>query len=249
MFNNAAVSIVLSDTGNECFALELFLGALESKLSYECTQLPVDSLETEQDERESSLHHLGVRPSRPGCVLRAETLFQNLETCLQPRPTCAEEVQQDNGGIDSAITVPQHCRGYDPYIYKTPMSIPDHLVSTHFTSSAIVYNLALIHQMFNRESQAAAQFYEISATLLIGSGTDDQTPESSLLRMALLNNFGVWCFENSDGEVMRTCMEEMAIAMDDPSQKRIQLEENVRQGFRENIRWLLTPLNGGSPAA
>lgn len=174
-----------------------------------------------------------------------------------------EDDDDDNGG---AIAVPRQSRGYEPYIHARPFEIPVATatnttaggvgVSTQVISSVIVYNLGLVHQLSCRASPKAAAFYEISAALLASL---PETNDTLLLRVSLLNNFGVWCFENGDGDSMRTCMEHLSMALEDAelaaaspdndSSSCTIIHKDLKEGIRSNIQWLLTPLNGGSPAA
>jgi hypothetical protein len=153
----------------------------------------------------------------------------------------------DSSTMGDTITVPAQSRGYDPYIYRIPFQIPEEPLSTQIISSIIVFNLGLVHQLASRESSKAAAFFEISAALLASL---PESRETLLLRMVLLNNFGVWCFENGDGESMRTCMEHLTIALQDAMQDQtLAIDESTVEGIRSNIQGLLTPLHGGSPAA
>jgi hypothetical protein len=126
-------------------------------------------------------------------------------------------------GTAGVTTVPFEHRGcFAPYLYAHPFDIPittstsspfptmtNHM-SDMVIGSIIVYNLGLVHQLMHRNSKQAASLYELSAYLL----TDlPKSNDTLLLRTALLNNFGVWCLENGDGESMLTCMEYLSMAL------------------------------------
>lgn len=148
-----------------------------------------------------------------------------------------------------ANCVPPECRGYSPYMCWTPFTLPennDAQLNNQYTSAVIVFNLGLVHQWFSKNSPKTAAFYEISAALL--SSVVPSMDDCLRLRISLLNNFSVWCFENADGDAMRTSLDHLLGVLDDPVSTQI-LEPQVMQGIRTNIQWLLTPLNGGSPAA
>lgn len=252
IYNNAGVRLM--DVGNQQIALELFRGALESKLSFERNQRPSSGSGTDQ-----GLVQRCVTPDPPDCLNRAEIHLTNLDSYLtqvrseEQEPPSAQDtlilrLQESVNVLDDTLAVPLQSRGYDPYLYKNPFSIADDSTSrsTQVTSSAIVFNLGMVHHCLSRTSPKTAAFYEISAALL---ASIPETPETLLLRIALLNNFGVWCFENGDGESMRTCMEHLLIAIEDEGEDSSIVSASVKQGVLSNINWLLTPLNGGSPAA
>jgi hypothetical protein len=141
--------------------------------------------------------------------------------------------------------VPIESRGCHPYLYAQPFELPINSTSTQLTSAIIVFNLGLVHQSMNRSAPKAAAFYEISAALLANEAEFiDTTP----LRIAMMNNFGVWCYENGDGESLRTCMGLLSVLLD-RSADRMTME--VQEGVRSNIRRFLHPSHstGASPAA
>jgi hypothetical protein len=293
LYNNAGVQILLANQefgAHRVIALELFRGALESKLAFERHQAATQQdpaavvishhdnhnhhamivVPDNVDEDEIGMvvpeeHQRCVTPELTECISQAEMHLQNLESYLTPVVMMEQQepiLQRDeavmadrwvshvpDSTMGDTITVPAQNRGYDPYIYRIPFQIPEEplLVSTQVISSIVVYNLGLVHQLVSRESSKAAAFFEISAALLASL---PESRETLLLRMALLNNFGVWCFENGDGESMRTCMEHLSVALQDAMQDQtLAIDESVVQGIRSNIQGLLTPLHGGSPAA
>ena len=140
--------------------------------------------------------------------------------------------------------VPLESRGYNPFIYLQPFELPNtSFASTQLTSAVIVFNLGLVHHCASRNSPKTAAFYEIAAALL---SSDLDLMRSSLLRTAIINNFGVWCYENGEGESTRMCMEHLSRIIDASCTT---MSTVVEEGIRLNIQWLLTPPTGGSPAA
>jgi len=291
-YNNAGCRMMA--IGNERVALDLFRGALESKLSHERAQgrqqpqvanqdpdagesnammeqeadaeeEPVMEEEDEQEQPEQPQRC--VTPDVSDCLdaadehlahlddyIRAATSTDSVSTSAEPLLVGGtieyqrQVQQQQQSSTSSTTVVPVESRGYNPFICRTPFAIPESDTvpsrNRQYHSAVIVYNLGISHQWFSRYSPKAAAFFEISAALLSsGGGT---TEESFLLRICLLNNFGVWCFENGDGDAMRTSLEHLALVLDE--QPQLEHSEMVR-GMRTNIRFLLTPLNGGSPAA
>jgi hypothetical protein len=248
IYNNAGVRVILANVGNHVAALELFGGALEAKRTTEMTHgapQPQDST---------------TRPPPLDCVRRAEVHLQSLSSYLTSTSTSSQQalsvgelheiLHQHGSSINAGsdmITVPLSSRGYDPYLYKIPFRISDdQQESPLLSSSAIVFNMGLVHQMISRTGQKTADFYAIAASIL---SIPPLLSDTLLIRIALLNNLGVWCFENGEGGSMRTCMEQLSIVTSEEEAEASALDAGVLAGVRSNIQWLLNPLNGGSPAA
>jgi hypothetical protein len=81
-------------------------------------------------------------------------------------------------------------------------------LSSVTTSAMILFNLALTHHSQDRTSVKASSIYEIALTLL-NALPPATTSESLLLHVAVLNNYGVWCYENQDFDVAFTCFGEV----------------------------------------
>jgi hypothetical protein len=215
--------------------------------------------------------------AKAACLVQAELHLENLATFLSPLTTLEEDASQSSSlrrdvpnttvpsvvFVDTATTapsshmgriaVPVQCRGYSPYLYTAPFRFSNDtqagsMAVAPLNSSFIVFNLGLVHQLMDRTSPKASSMYEISATLL---ASVPESPETLRLCLALYNNFGVWCFENGIGEAMRECMELLSLALDKVEKEGDSLlwMEEDSQAMRSNIDWLLTPPNGGSPAA
>jgi hypothetical protein len=243
IYNNAGVRVLLADVGNHVAALELFGGALEAKRTTELTQGAPEG---------------PTRPRPPlDCVRRAEVHLQSLSSYLtasasQQALSVGElrEILPQHGSTNAGsdmIIVPLSSRGYDPYLYKIPFNIADdQQESPLLSSSAIVFNMGLVHQMISRTAPKTADFYAIAASIL---SIPPLLSDTLLIRIALLNNLGVWCFENGEGDSMRTCMEQLSMVTSEEEADATAIDASVLAGARSNIQWLLTPLNGGSPAA
>lgn len=164
-----------------------------------------------------------------------------------------DQVQHQQLYVSGPLVVPTLERGYEPYLYKTFFHVPDHSESIYISSSYIVFNMGLAHHLDRRIAPHSANYYEIAASMLSIDAT--LTPDTLLLRMALLNNLGVWCYENGEGDSMRTYMEELSLILTNENVEGNTVvtsqsgSEAFFVGIRSNIQWLLTPLNGGSPAA
>jgi hypothetical protein len=157
---------------------------------------------------------------------------------------------------------------YEPYLYTKPFVIAE-ADSTSMTSSPqntvqtsqsiscqIVFNLGLIHQMVCRTSCKVASFYEIAATLLSSLPStmlDDDVATMMLLRIAILNNFGVWCFENGEGESMMNSFEQLVDTIhedhDALSGSSSIIDPSIMRGVQANIQAFLTPHDNVSLAA
>ena len=151
-------------------------------------------------------------------------------------------------------------RGYEPYLYRIPFLLPGSPVTsasmqspqlTQSISCRIVFNLGLIHQTLCRTSCKVASFYEIAATLLSSLPAEfvdsrEMAAMTVLLRIAILNNFGVWCYENGEGESMMNSFEQLVDTLEEDQEL---IDPSVVQGVRANIEAFLIPNNGASLAA
>lgn len=210
--------------GNELVAFDLFCGALQSKLNNALqANLPPDET-----------------------IMRAESHILNF--CSHVAASRNAEgiirhpvVPKEEHGSDEELGVPLQSRGYEPFLIQEAFMIPDN-ASTQLACSTIVFNLGLLHHSACRTSQRAAEFYEISSGLLaMVQGSSATLP----LRIALLTNFGVWCYEMGIGGPMRSCMEHL-----EESLREVQpVDSPTHRGLSANIRELLIPSQGASPAA
>jgi len=298
-YNNAACRMMA--IGNERVALDLFRGALESKLAHEralgrrmmlaerSTNHESGAMHMDEGDDEQELPEMEaeqppqrcVTPEIPDCLQVADEHLARIDEYIQAASTNAIDtpmrttvmVSQESAGDihllqvqgyddyhhhdqpsassssrNDTTVVPLESRGYNPYLCLTPFLIPPNNDTVHnqYISALIVFNLGVVHQWFSRYSPKTAAFYEISAALL--SNVAESTSESLRLRVCLLNNFAVWCFENADGEAMRTSLEHLSYMLDEPAISQV-LSTEMILGFRTNIQCLLTPRDGGSPAA
>ena len=95
--------------------------------------------------------------------------------------------------------------------------------------------------MKHRQSKQAVALYELAMTLLTGDAVD-------ILGIALVNNIGVWCYENDDEEGAFTCMGHLAsFIRSNGVHDTIGQEE--REGLHSNVLFLLNPPFAASPAA
>lgn len=271
-YNNAGVRLMTA--GNHNAALELFRGALESKLSFE--RRSFSGREAPPMERCVTPDMNDIAPcsssssSTSSIEGPSSTTSTNLDSYLElSRNTEAgpQHLPQQshfltfNDGISMTISIPSTLPtsgggGYEPYLYTKPFAVPEETnesssSTTQAMSCRIVFNLALIHQMVCRSSAKAASFYEIAATLL-SSLPDEQDEEIFVLRLVLLNNFGVWCFENAEGESMMACFEQLVETLqieDDDGMSSLSIDPSILSGIQRNIQAFLTPMNGVSLAA
>jgi hypothetical protein len=174
-------------------------------------------------------------------------------------PSMSNSQSMPSAGV--ATNVRRCCGGYEPYLYSIPFVVPgsdatsvsvsqSSMRKSQSISCRIVFNLALIHQMVSRTSCKVASFYEIAATLLsnLPSAVEDseETAAMVLLRVVILNNFGVWCYENGEGETMMNSFEQLMDTIQDDHDV---IDPTILQGVRANVQAFLTPQNGASLAA
>lgn len=259
-FNNAGAQAL--SHGHSSVALELFRGALETKLAHERLNPPPPepSMEEEYDYEDEEyygheegmaggLYDKGAQPESPPercvtpeCVVRAENHLSRMDEYTIQNAT--DESHPTSEPPSDSPAVPYESRGFDPYLYELPFHLPSNgTASTQLTSAIIVFNLGLVHHLASRTSAKAAAFYEIAAALLAG---EVPAQDSALLRVVLLNNFGAWSYENGDGESLRTCAEHLSTLVREARQW---IDPQVERQVQRNVDWLLTPPTGGSPAA
>jgi hypothetical protein len=263
--NNAGVLILQSDEAKYHYdvALDLFRGALETKLALEFAQrIPIATTGAPRNDltflQEVIERQVYPSPEATDVIQRAVVHLDHLNLYLAPTPkppdfdasrlpTETVHNLQLSFAPSSAFVPPLSSQGYQPYLCTFPFFVAEDSAFSAVASSVIVYHLGLVHQLMERHSVKASDFYTISASLL---ASEVQTRATILLRISLLNNFGVWCFENGDGESMRVCMEHLSTALQgEENEDSCLIEAEVVANIRRNILWLLTPPNGASPAA
>lgn len=72
--------------------------------------------------------------------------------------------------------------------------------SQHLKSAIVIFNLALVEHTVDRSSGTAISLYELAASLLVNRET------STLFGVALVNNIGIWYYENDVIESSQRCM-------------------------------------------
>jgi Tfp pilus assembly protein PilF len=97
-----------------------------------------------------------------------------------------------------------------------------------------------MHHMSDHTSMKAHALYQIALTLqsTVPMPTDS---ESLLLHVAVLNNYGVWCFHNHDYDSMKSCFEEMEYMIDESTWSSdgdvtLKIHDTTRNGFLRNLR-------------
>jgi hypothetical protein len=308
VYNNAGVRLL--EFGNHSAALELFRGALESKLTQERIMLHNSNNGNGYDDdnmdadNEFDMDDMNEQPQR--CVspddesddgsnsntteVRENQSNEALDSYLDllnaiesqqqqhiqgnssnstptnqsPSPTRTVQRTTPVVGVSAATTTAATSTTYEPYLYTIPFLIHETdmtsssssiINGTQSVSCRIVFNIGLIHQMVCRSTNKVASFYEIAATLLsslpvVAQGDEETARIMILLRIAILNNFGVWCYENGEGESMMNSFEQLVETIDDDQALLSNYVDSVVvQGVRANIQAFLTPQNGVSMAA
>jgi hypothetical protein len=171
--------------------------------------------------------------------LRAEAHLAHIEAYSAP-----SAIEEPNPVLETVRDPAVRYEGYTPYMCRQPFQLPmTPNTSKQLTSSTIVYNLGLVHQVVSKVSAKAAAFYEISSALL---SSEAPTDETFLLRVALMNNFGVWSYLNGEGETLSLCMDHLSTVLREPHPE---VDADIERYVKRNILWFLTPPTGGSPAA
>lgn len=224
-YNNAGVGCI--KTAKHCIAWDLFKGALEVKLAIERT-----------GEAYADIRSFQISNSY---IARAEThlmilkSFQN-ELKFPPEEQVSPRIQS----IETWEKYSSDASLYAPFLFTDPIMLGvDPNMTTKRESAAIIFNLALTEHLKARCSEQAISLYELSMTLVAGDSVD-------ILGISLMNNIGVWCYENGDQEGCDKCMGHL---MSFTSALSSELEPELREGVQSNILWLAHPPCTASPAA
>ena len=194
-------------------AHDCFRASLELKLAHDRMQV---------ERQLNPLHQ--VRSVSPECVSIAEEHLMNLSNYLT-------EGASRRSSSASSDDEEMEDRTPRPYIYAEGFVMPDESRSTvQLRSCMNVFNLGLIHQMKEPAAEKARDFYRIAATLL---ALDTENRHSALIRLAVANNFGVWCHENGDAQQARECMEQVATLLERLDES---LSPEALNGFQSNIQ-------------
>ena len=109
-------------------------------------------------------------------------------------------------------------------------------------SLMIMFNLALAHHTKDRASMKAFAIYQLAITLLTALPPPTNS-QSLLLHVAILNNYGVWCFENHESSFMAMCFEEMIHILDEAysgdNDITLTLGVEVKRGIFHNLQAVL----------
>jgi hypothetical protein len=227
-YNNAGVDC--TEAGQHRMAWDLFKGALEVKLTLE--------------RIDGSIHSIDSRAGANCYIAKAEDHLCSLkswalkDSAICPRPgirtsTSTQSRETWEGfAADSSL--------YSPFLFTDPIRIgTDRRAAPRRESAAIIFNLALVDHLKSRSSDQAVALYELAMTLLTGATVD-------LLGVALMNNIGVWCYENDDLDGSLKCMAHLAsfsCAAD------CEMGSEQRDGLQSNMLWLTNPPFAASPAA
>jgi hypothetical protein len=250
IYSNAGARIMSSRGGNHNIAMELFRAALECLRANE-------RREPDADNWEESIH--GQAESGSNAIFRrAEMHLLHLDdyTTLETdepsilelgRVPFAQPLQDSTRRHMNVLIAPIQGNGYHPFVYAYPFHLSEHdHMLPQVKSCLIVFNMGLIHQLLNRPSRVVESFYGLALSMISGV---PETPDTILVRLALSNNLGVWSFDIGDGELMCTCIESLARLLGSASYQHVEINSMTLIGFQTNIREMLSPADGGSPAA
>jgi hypothetical protein len=231
-FNNAGVDCI--EAGHYGVAWDLFKGALEVKLA------------VERGEKQGLSDECVLKMMNNSYVIKAAGHLSNLDSYLTAA-VMAPTITLPPRSTDSTTSryqqiehVPPSEFLYSPYLYCHPIRLQEDTDSSSRRESAtIIYNLALVDHMKHRCSEQAVALYELAMTLMTGDTVD-------ILGVALVNNIGVWCYENGDIDGALTCMVHLSSFLNAGSTLLIDQEE--KEGLNSNVLWLTQP-PFASPAA
>jgi hypothetical protein len=238
-FNNAGASLL--EAGHGRAAWDLFKGALEVNLA---------------SERSSSDQQASHHGEIDTYVRKAEHHIQNLANYrLNNTNTGTVSILFGYPSMRGGVMPLESSTGclFDPYISCYPFHIvdepsviegPTELTANDRTMSAtrattmIIFNLALVDHLYNRSSNHAISLYELASTLMVGA-------EVGPVGIALINNVGVWCYDNEDVTGGLRCMDHLSrvLRVCDP------VNDEERAKLESNIHLMLIPPYSASPAA
>jgi len=249
-YNNAGVAC--TEAGYHKVAWELFKGALELRLAMERGDKSMNDITHDEDVLTAFRDNAYIQ--------RAEDHFRNITKYVRTIPSSSSLSRKpmdsgDSGRVNASFTYnttqPQNSNQspfqidlmddiYSPFLFRRPMRLsPDDDVPTRKESATVIFNLALVDHIKNRCSEQAVQLYELAMTLLTGDVVDE-------LGIALMNNIGVWCYENGDMDGTMTCMGHLSTFLGSCGSA---VNQEQRDGLQANILWLSHPPFAASPAA
>lgn len=249
-YNNAGVAC--TEAGHHKVAWELFKGALELRLAMERTGMNTSALSSNGDDTFATFDGNAY-------IQRAEHHLRNItnyvktvsSSCPPPKPMQGGDFDRVNlssayGMTESLIRSQSPIRMdlmegmYSPFLFRRPMRLsPDDDIPTRKESATVIFNLALVDHLKDRCSEQAVQLYELAMTLLTGDVVD-------ALGIALMNNIGVWCYENGDMDGTMSCMGHLSTFVGSCTSA---VDHEQREGLQANIMWLTNPPFAASPAA
>jgi hypothetical protein len=237
-FNNARASFL--EAGHGRAAWDLFKGALEVKLASERSS----------EQQASRIGELDTY------VHKAEYHMQNLASYRLNNTDAgsASHLFEYPSMRDGAVPI-ESSTGclFDPYISCHPFRILDEpsiagpttelaakerTISATRASTIIIFNLALVDHLHNRSSNHAISLYKLAITLMVG---EDVGP----VGIALINNVGVWCYDNEDVQGGLRYMDHLSSILHVCNS----VDEEERGRIVSNIQLMLIPPCSSSPAA
>jgi hypothetical protein len=230
-FNNAGVDCI--EAGHHRVAWDLFKGALEVKLA------------VERGEKQGISDECVLNTMHNSYVNKAAGHLSNLDSYMAA-VVMAPAITQPPPSTDSTTSryqqiqhVPPSDSLYSPYLYCHPIRLQEGAAfSSRRESATIIYNLALVDHMKHRCSEQSVALYELAMTLMTGDTVD-------ILGIALVNNIGVWCYENGDIDGALICMDHLSSFLNAGSAL---VDQEEKEGLNSNILWLTHP-PFASPAA
>ena len=208
-------------------AWDLFKRAFEFKL------LRDDSITTPNPKQNLEANAYIERAESHSCHMKSDVQKCSEHMSEESLARATSRISWENFVTDLSL--------YSPFLFASPIRLGmTQDMHSRKESATIIFNLALIDHLRNRDSEQAVALYELAMTLLEGELVD-------FLGIALMNNIGVWCYENDDHDSALTCMNHVAsfiVACDSV------IDQEELDGLRRNVLWCsLNPQYTASPAA
>jgi hypothetical protein len=104
-------------------------------------------------------------------------------------------------------------------------------------STVIVLNLGILYHSMNRSAAKSAAFYEVAISLLQSQPTTTER-NSLTLYLVVLNNYGVWCYENHEIDTMIHCFEEInhLLVLLEADDRRNDSHGNITSSFDVSVK-------------
>jgi hypothetical protein len=240
IFNNVGVSCFLS--GYHKSASTLFKGSLEVQLA------------VERCKESSSVVPYSTFANENPYVALAQRVLETHLTCIYDKYSGISSTDFSSvdmignpgqeWGLEEVVLVEMGDILYKPYLFSRPFFIRKSWdESARFNAVIIIFNLALMEQIYDRRSPKALSLCKLAMSLLVGQPMND-------VFVALVNNIAVCYYENDDFDSAQLYMGMLQKAWADKHQFVEGLKQDECTSIELNVMRML-PFHGAttSPAA